>query len=254
VVNRFDAHPQIIEDLKTKAKSLGLWNMFLPKSHFKEGAGFSNLEYGLMAEILGKSVTASEATNCAAPDTGNTEVVAKYGTEEQKAKWLGPLLNGEIRSAFLMTEPQVASSDATNIELDMKKDGDYWVLNGQVCTIATLSSINPLGCSSSNLDNRNGGPAVPATVVARSTLSWANPTQPTRTSIDSSRSSSWPQTPRELPFSECSQSWALTTPRTVMATSRSRTSASTRATWSWAKDEASRSSKAVWAPVGSTMR
>ena len=133
-VERFDAHPQIIEDLKAKAKKLGLWNMFLPKNHFKEGAGFSNLEYGLMAEYLGKSSVASEATNCAAPDTGNMEVFAKYGTEEQKKKWLVPLLNGEIRSAFLMTEPQVASSDATNIELDMRRDGDYYVLNGQVCT------------------------------------------------------------------------------------------------------------------------
>ncbi|KIW73343.1 hypothetical protein PV04_01473 [Phialophora macrospora] len=130
-VSRFDSHPQVIEDLKAKARKLGLWNMFLPKNHFKEGAGFSNLEYGLMAEYLGKSVTASEACNCAAPDTGNMEVFAKYGTEEQKKQWLGALLNGEIRSAFLMTEPQVASSDATNIELDMKKDGDYYVLNGQ---------------------------------------------------------------------------------------------------------------------------
>ncbi|KAJ9607348.1 hypothetical protein H2200_008421 [Cladophialophora chaetospira] len=131
IVSRFDSHPQVIEDLKAKARELGLWNMFLPKNHFKEGAGFSNLEYGLMAEYLGKSGTASEATNCAAPDTGNMEVFAKYGTEEQKKQWLVPLLNGEIRSAFLMTEPQVASSDATNIELDMKKDGDYYVLNGQ---------------------------------------------------------------------------------------------------------------------------
>ncbi|KAH0843778.1 hypothetical protein AYO21_07916 [Fonsecaea monophora] len=131
IVSRFDAHPQVIEDLKVKARKLGLWNMFLPKNHFKEGAGFSNLEYGLMAEYLGKSSVASEATNCAAPDTGNMEVFAKYGTEEQKKQWLGPLLNGEIRSAFLMTEPQVASSDATNIELDMKRDGDYYVLNGQ---------------------------------------------------------------------------------------------------------------------------
>ncbi|EXJ64241.1 acyl-CoA dehydrogenase [Cladophialophora yegresii CBS 114405] len=130
-VSRFDSHPQVIEDLKTKARKLGLWNMFLPKNHFKEGAGFSNLEYGLMAEYLGKSATASEACNCAAPDTGNMEVFAKYGTEEQKKQWLGPLLNGEIRSAFLMTEPQVASSDATNIELNMRKDGDYYVLNGQ---------------------------------------------------------------------------------------------------------------------------
>ncbi|RMD44403.1 hypothetical protein DV735_g644, partial [Chaetothyriales sp. CBS 134920] len=128
---RFDAHPVVIEDLKKRAKQLGLWNMFLPRNHFKEGAGFSNLEYGLMAEYLGKSITASEATNCAAPDTGNMEVLAKYGTEEQKKRWLTPLLNGEIRSAFLMTEPQVASSDATNIELDIRREGNEYVLNGQ---------------------------------------------------------------------------------------------------------------------------
>ncbi|KAF2866468.1 acyl-CoA dehydrogenase/oxidase [Massariosphaeria phaeospora] len=128
---RFAAHPPIIEDLKTKARQLGLWNMFLPKSHFKEGAGFSNLEYGLMAEYLGKSRTASEATNCAAPDTGNMEVIAKYGNEQQKRRWLDPLLDGKIRSAFLMTEPQVASSDATNIEMTIKRDGDSYVLNGQ---------------------------------------------------------------------------------------------------------------------------
>lgn len=129
-VQRFSAHPQVIEDLKAKAKKLGLWNLFLPK-HFANSPGFTNLEYGLMAEYLGKSVVAPEATNCAAPDTGNMEVFEKYGTEEQKKKWLPPLLNGEIRSAFLMTEPQVASSDATNIELQMRKDGDHWVLNGQ---------------------------------------------------------------------------------------------------------------------------
>lgn len=104
--------------------------MFLPKNHFKEGAGFSNLEYGLMAEYLGKSFIASEAVNCSAPDTGNMEVFAKYGTPAQKARWLQPLLDGKIRSAFLMTEPDVASSDATNIELNMRKEGNEWVLNG----------------------------------------------------------------------------------------------------------------------------
>lgn len=106
--------------------------MFLPKGHYKESPGFTNLEYGLMAEHLGKSRLASEACNCAAPDTGNMEVFAKYGNEAQKKEWLVPLMNGEIRSAFLMTEPDIASSDATNIKLDMKKDGDSWVLNGQV--------------------------------------------------------------------------------------------------------------------------
>ncbi|KAK3048858.1 hypothetical protein LTR09_009753 [Extremus antarcticus] len=130
VQQRFSSHPPILEDLKKRAHQLGLWNMFLPKNHFKEGAGFSNLEYGLMAEYLGKSGVASEATNCSAPDTGNMEVFAKYGTQEQKDRWLKPLLEGKIRSAFLMTEPEVASSDATNISLTMTKDGNDYVLNG----------------------------------------------------------------------------------------------------------------------------
>jgi acyl-CoA dehydrogenase len=137
--------------------------MFLPKNHFKEGAGFSNLEYGLMAEYLGKSHIASEAVNCAAPDTGNMEVFAKYGTEQQKRQWLDPLMRGEIRSAFLMTEPQVASSDATNIEMTMTKDGDHWVLNGQV------SRLRIQGEFSTN-NSRNGGPQALVTLAARSTL------------------------------------------------------------------------------------
>ncbi|KAL1862596.1 hypothetical protein VTK73DRAFT_6741 [Phialemonium thermophilum] len=128
---RWEKHPPIVEDLKKKARSLGLWNMFLPKGHYQESPGFTNLEYGLMAEWLGKSRVASEAVNCAAPDTGNMEVLAKYGNEAQKARWLKPLMEGEIRSAFLMTEPQIASSDATNIELSIQRDGDEYVLNGQ---------------------------------------------------------------------------------------------------------------------------
>ncbi|RDH20497.1 hypothetical protein M747DRAFT_237057 [Aspergillus niger ATCC 13496] len=127
---RWSTYPAIMETLKQKAREQGLWNMFLPKNHFAQGAGFSNLEYGLMAEYLGKSTIASEATNNAAPDTGNMEVLAKYGNEQQKKQWLEPLLEGKIRSAFLMTEPEVASSDATNIQLDIKREGDEWVLNG----------------------------------------------------------------------------------------------------------------------------
>ncbi|EKD17885.1 uncharacterized protein L3040_004425 [Drepanopeziza brunnea f. sp. 'multigermtubi'] len=129
--NRWDHYPSVIDDLKAEAKKLGLWNLFLAKGHYKEGAGFTNLEYGLMAEYLGKSRVASEAVNCAAPDTGNMEVLAKYGNEAQKKQWLQPLLNGDIRSAFLMTEPHIASSDATNIQMSMVKDGNDWVLNGQ---------------------------------------------------------------------------------------------------------------------------
>lgn len=128
--SRWDHHPSVIDDLKVEARKLGLWNMFLPKGHYKESPGFTNLEYGLMAEQLGKSRCASEAVNCAAPDTGNMEVLAKYGNEAQKKQWLKPLMDGEIRSAFLMTEPDIASSDATNIKLSMRQEGNEWVLNG----------------------------------------------------------------------------------------------------------------------------
>ncbi|KAG6115132.1 hypothetical protein E4U14_001048 [Claviceps sp. LM454 group G7] len=129
--SRWESHPPILEELKTKAQKLGLWNMFLPRGHYKESPGWTNLEYGLMAEWLGRSRSASEACNCAAPDTGNMEVLAKYGNDYQKQQWLKPLMDGKIRSAFLMTEPQVASSDATNIELDIRREGNEYVLNGQ---------------------------------------------------------------------------------------------------------------------------
>jgi acyl-CoA dehydrogenase len=138
---RWDHHPAIVDDLKTKAKNLGLWNMFFPKGHYKESPGYTNLEYGLMAEWLGKSRVASEACNCAAPDTGNMEVLAKYGNEEQKAQWLKPLMDGEIRSAFLMTEPDIASSDATNIQLNITKEGNEYVLNGSVCLSGSFVSL-----------------------------------------------------------------------------------------------------------------
>jgi acyl-CoA dehydrogenase len=139
--DRWDFYPAVLDDLKAKAKKLGLWNMFLSKTHFKEGAGFTNLEYGLIAGILGKSGLASQAVNCSAPDTGNMEVLARYGTEEQKRQWLQPLLDGEIRSAFLMTERKVASSDAKNIAMKMEKVGNEYVLNGSV---SATSIIRPL--------------------------------------------------------------------------------------------------------------
>lgn len=123
-------YPAIIDDLKAKARSLGLWNLFLSQIHYKEGVALTNLEYGLMAELLGKSLIASEAMNCSAPDTGNMEVLAKYGNDAQKQQWLMPLLNGEIRSAFVMTERMRASADAKNIDLEIRRDGNEYVLNG----------------------------------------------------------------------------------------------------------------------------
>jgi len=125
------SHPPVMEELKDRARELGLWNLFLPEpSEGVDAPGLSNVDYAPLAEIMGRSHIASEACNCAAPDTGNMEVLNLFGTTEQKERWLRPLLDGEIRSAFVMTEPEVASSDAANIELRIERDGDEYVLNG----------------------------------------------------------------------------------------------------------------------------
>jgi acyl-CoA dehydrogenase len=122
-------HPPIIEDLKGEARRRGLWNLFHP--HKEWGPGLSNAEYAPLAEIMGRSTIASEACNCSAPDTGNMEVLTLFGSPDIQERWLRPLLDGEIRSSFAMTEPAVASSDATNIQLRIERDGDQYVLNGR---------------------------------------------------------------------------------------------------------------------------
>ena len=124
-------HSPKLEQLKNLAKKEGLWNLFLPRGYGELSPGLTNLEYAPLAELMGRCSFSSEIFNCSAPDTGNMEVLAKYGTDEQKNKWLKPLMNGEIRSAFLMTEPEVASSDATNIKTSIVKENDEYVINGR---------------------------------------------------------------------------------------------------------------------------
>ncbi|MDP3401519.1 MAG: acyl-CoA dehydrogenase family protein, partial [Brevundimonas sp.] len=119
--------PPAMDEMKAQAREAGLWNMFLPGDH---GAGLTNLEYAPLAEMMGRHLWTAEVFNCNAPDTGNMEVLHMYGNEAQQAKWLKPLMAGEIRSAFLMTEPEVASSDATNIQCRIERDGDDYVING----------------------------------------------------------------------------------------------------------------------------
>ncbi|TNF88124.1 MAG: acyl-CoA dehydrogenase family protein [Gammaproteobacteria bacterium] len=130
--NRFAPLP-LVEELKDKAKAEGLWNLFVPESHaeFSQHGGLGNLDYFPLAETMGRVLWSAEVFNCSAPDTGNMEVLMKYATPAQQEKWLEPLLAGEIRSSYAMTEPQVASSDATNIELQMRLDGDEWLLDGR---------------------------------------------------------------------------------------------------------------------------
>ena len=158
-------HPQVLEDLKAEARSQGLWNLFHP--HPEWGPGLTNLEYAHLAEITGRSIEiAPEAINCNAPDTGNMEVLTLFGTDEHKERWLGPLLTGEVRSAFAMTEPAVASSDATNIETSMVRDGDEYVINGEKIYVTAGSRATHIVVWAT-LDKSQGRAAIKSFIVPR---------------------------------------------------------------------------------------
>ena len=171
----------IVEELKKKARAEGLWNMFMPPSSHEDdefrGAGLSNLEYAPLAEEMGHIGWASEVFNCSAPDTGNMEVFIRYGTTEQKRKWLRPLMDGEIRSAFLMTEPAVASSDATNIETRIERDGDHYVINGRKWW---SSGVGDPRCKIAILMGKTDPKAASISSSRRSWCRWIRPASPSR--------------------------------------------------------------------------